>query len=148
MFYNDLEPYLHGVPVALPDVVTVGWLSRGHEFPVGEAPLELVPALDNLLCSHRVNPTRGIHVCEFCSIRQQHMRKTDGRLINLGSAEIWIPSVDKYIIYAAPDLIYHYVKDHKYLPPHNFIISAINTIHVEEWNANEECERRLEAAYR
>jgi hypothetical protein len=38
----------------------------------------------------------------------------------LGSAEIRVPGKDGKV-YAAPNLIYHYIKDCGYLPPQEFI---------------------------
>jgi hypothetical protein len=125
----------------------VGWLSREHAFPTASAPSELVAILDDLLSSHRVRQARGFHVCEFCTTRQPHTRKSDRQQIMLGSAELWIPSPDRTIIYAAPDLVYHCIRNHGYVPPLNFMVSARNAVHATEWDANHECEERIEAAW-
>lgn len=39
----------------------------------------------------------------------------------LGRREIAIPSVNKNIAYHAPTLIYHYISEHHYLPPQEFL---------------------------
>jgi len=51
---------------------------------------------------------RGYHDCEFCTKRMIVHETRFKRKIVLGSAEIWIPALEQPLIYAAPDLIYHY----------------------------------------
>lgn len=46
----------------------------------------------------------------------------------LGSAEIRVIDVDNKTIYASPDLILHYIINHNYLPPDNFIRAVINGV--------------------
>jgi hypothetical protein len=141
MFYHDLELYRYGLPVPLSDVVTVGWLSKEHGFPTGEIDIDLLRALEKLLYSHRVNPYRGRHVCEFCSAPVSYQG------IILGSAEIWLPSLDGNVIFAAPDLIYHYIAAHGYRPPAEFAVAAIRASQKKDWDANQESEKRLTAAF-
>jgi hypothetical protein len=148
MFARDLEPYRHGVPTQLQDVVSIGWLSRNADFPKGESPLEFVTRLEQALSSHRVNKTRGYHICEFCSKSPLTHTLGSGKQIILGSAEIWVPSKDKSVIYAAPDLVYHYVTEHRYLPPGGFVSAVLNASESPEWDSNSECEKRMEAAFR
>jgi hypothetical protein len=42
----------------------------------------------------------------------------------LGSAEAWI-SDHRGTVYAAPNLIYHYVRDVGYLPPEEFVEAVV-----------------------
>src|SRR5438128_2469289 len=114
MYYKDLDRYRYLLPVTLPGVLTVGWLSRDNEFPRGEIPADLVRELAELLSTHRVNQTRGFHVCELCPPRQRMLDLPDrqipvpqpyalnlaGQEIALGSAEVWVPSVDRTVVYA------------------------------------------------
>jgi hypothetical protein len=148
MFLRDLEPYRYGLPASLKDVVAVGWLSRISSYPQGEVTDEFVEALAQLLSSHRVNQMRGYHVCESCSKSPLMFETQSGRTMVLGSAEIWVPSPEEPIIFAAPDLIYHYVKEHRYLPPSGFITAVVSASQGGNWDANSECEKRLEAAFR
>jgi hypothetical protein len=120
MYLNDLESYRYDVPVPLKDVLAVGWLSKMSDPPLGDPPDDFVSALEQLLSTHRVNQMRGYHVCEFCSRSPLTHRTQSGRTIMLGSAEIWVPLLERAVIYAAPDLIYHYVTEHRYLPPSEF----------------------------
>jgi hypothetical protein len=165
MFFRDLEPYRYNLPCGLTDVVSVGWMCGGRDYPRGDPTVELVSALDHVLSSHRVNQMRGYYPCEFCSKPPLvvHERQTgkkafvapplihetrSGKEVWLGSAEIWIPSLERAVIYAAPDLIYHYVKEHQYLPPMEFINAVLSACDNGDWDANAEFEKRFEAAFR
>ena len=44
----------------------------------------------------------------------------DGVSMHLGSAEIRVQGIDG-AVYAAPNLIYHYMANHNYLPPEEFL---------------------------
>jgi hypothetical protein len=77
-----------------------------------------------------------------------HETQSGRKKILLGSAEIWVPALGQAVIYAAPDLIYHYVKEHRYLPPADFINAVLSACDGRDWDANTECEKRLEAAFR
>jgi hypothetical protein len=128
-------------------VVTIGWLSSSERFAVGDADHGLAQSLEGLLTSHRVNKTRGYHLCEFCNdSRPIELRLRAGSLL-LGSAEIWIPSRDEAVIYAAPDLVVHYVTVHKYLPPPEFLDAVAHARAHPTWNPEVECEKRLDAAF-
>ncbi len=115
-YYPDLSPYVYLWPE--PDTVNVGWLAQGHPFPTGATTPELRARLA-LFCApeHLVNQTRGFHVCQWCSAIQQ----TEQRII--GSAEIRV--VGPRRVYAAPELICHYVVAHDYLPPAEFITAVL-----------------------
>lgn len=52
----------------------------------------------------------------------------DGTTLLLGSAEIRVPS-RLGVVYAAPDMIYHYIKDHDYVPPQEFIDAVLELSH-------------------
>jgi len=49
----------------------------------------------------------------------------------LGSAELWIPGTET--LFAAPDLIVHYVREHRYLPPEAFR-QASEHVELATWN--------------
>jgi hypothetical protein len=102
MYMKDLEPYHRGVPKPLQDVLAVGWLSKISGFPKGGVTANFAGTLDRLLSTHRVNQTRGYHVCEFCSKSPLMHRTRSGRKIMIGSAEIWVPSLGAGLVYAAP----------------------------------------------
>lgn len=67
--------------------------------------------------------------------------------LKLGSAELWIPSLDNTLIFAAPDMIIHYVETHQYRPPECYQQAAIRAANKLCWDAAAECERALNSAY-
>ena len=89
MYYRDLQPYQYGLPVELPDVVTVGWLSSSSEFDVGKLSQEILDSLKQLLVNSRVNKARGYQLCEFCQHADPVKVELPGGPLILGSAEIW-----------------------------------------------------------
>jgi len=134
-YFADLTPYTYWSRVAdvagddpddgLGRLLNVGWLAAGESFPTGASPPGLV---DNLLrrATRPVHVTRGVHLCEFCEnpIRGAPLR-LDGKLVHAGNAEIHVTGADN-TVYAAPTLIAHYVAEHHYLPPAQFIDAALH----------------------
>lgn len=94
-----------------PKVRAIGWLEKGHPFTTGEPPDDFGPALTAHLGSGRWLPitSAGIHPCDWCSGAA-------------GAQNLVVPSVD--CVYVAPELILHYVRDHRYLPPAEFIAAV------------------------
>jgi hypothetical protein len=142
-FFPDLTPYTYfrGAP---PGIVNIGWLDFDHAFPTGKSSLEFRAKLIKL-CKQPVMRTRGLHFCSACKHFQkmeqelEEKARADGRLgidiqelrdawnqahkgvpPPLGSAEIRVPGKDE-IVYAAPEMIAHYVIMHDYCPPQEFI---------------------------
>lgn len=76
-------------------------------------------------CKISVAQYRGIHECEYCHPRRADVGERHGEMRLLGSAEIRLFS-ETSAIYAAPDLIYHYMALYRYKPPDQFI-SALGT---------------------
>lgn len=106
-FFEDLTPYNYFLPER-EGTVNIGWLERGHPFSAGPTSATFREKL-KACCHRRVKQTRGLHMCEFCK-----GRKKPG-----GSAEIRV--VGNGRVYAAPELVYHYVVVHDYKPPKEFI---------------------------
>lgn len=134
MYFPDLSPYTYWRPdsdaIDPPGatVLNVGWLEFSEEFTSGEFPLALLEKL-LLLITTPVNRTRGFQSCTFCPYVPMLRCMSvivRGREYPLGTAEIRVPSLGG-IRYAAPTLIYHYIKVHQYLPPQEFI-DALNTL--------------------
>ena len=121
-YYPDLSPYEYIKGKAKNNVLNVGWLDGKHAFRRGEIDnflLELILGF----CKRAVNRTRGYHLCPLCNDPPFGfiVERNKERII-LGSGEIWIKGEDGKI-YVAPDLIYHYIRDHGYLPPDEFLIA-------------------------
>lgn len=64
--------------------------------------------------------SRGIHLCELCEPTSRIFAERKGQQIYLGSSEIRVWSKTGEV-YAAPNLIFHYVHTHRYKPPDEFL---------------------------
>lgn len=135
-YFADLTPYTYFTPrdehghrtfdEPWPDLplVTVGWLDAAHPFPTGAPPDGLLPALTELARA-RVRQTRGYHYCELCirDLGDDAREALRRGVIARESAEfqVWGDGV----VYAAPQLLLHYVDAHAYLPPGEFCAAAV-----------------------
>jgi hypothetical protein len=117
-YFNDLSEYKY---TGMDELGTknVGWLDAGRDFPQ-QHPDEEILDLVWAHCAVSVIQTRGLHICELCrSSTSCNAERKDERLL-LGSAEIRVFSSGGDI-YAAPNLIYHYMSVHHYKPPDEFL---------------------------
>jgi hypothetical protein len=118
-FYSDLSEYSYRESrFYRPGTKNVGWLDLGHDFARSE-PLDETLSKIWAFCKVAVAQTRGLHECEFCPEDSNYAERNGEKLL-LGSSEIRVFSGDG-TIYAAPSLIYHYMKSHSYKPPDEFI---------------------------
>jgi hypothetical protein len=124
-YFADGSPYSFLETDEPRPLVNVGWLSAGHPYPTGAVPEELAADLARL-CRNGVQRTRGFHRCEFCT-RQDGLSRTppvsardDGGEFTVGGAEIRVAG-PAGVTFAAPDMITHYVTDHGYRPPDEFL---------------------------
>jgi hypothetical protein len=128
MFFADLTPYEYGYAMPRSNVLNVGWLARGHAFPVGAVPATLVHALRRLARSPE-NLYRGYHSCEFCPEPPVVVSSTGKRVSNppgetMGNGEIRVAGLEG-VVYVAPVLVAHYIEVHNYRPPEAFIQAVI-----------------------
>ena len=174
MYYPDLTPYSYCFRAlqtgrCFSDVLNVGWLALPNEYTKGDVPEQFLPKLFVLLTRLLTRQTRGCHHCQYCpgppdppeeteewtvvklpgggtmAFPRQKAALRDGKGAWLGSAQIWVPSVEGDVIYAAPTLIYHYVEAHRYCPPREFI-DAVLAFRVESsFDAKAESGRRYRA---
>lgn len=123
-YYRDLTDYAyHGATYYRPGTKNVGWLGLGHAFETAEPAEELLNRLWTF-CKISVAQTRGVHECEFCSADESYFAERGGVRLLLGTSEIRVFSTTG-TVYAAPTLIYHYVKVHKYRPPDEFLQALV-----------------------
>lgn len=119
----------------------VGWLSKSHSFKQGFVDTEILGKI-LWLCVRPSFRTRGWHSCEFCSPPTPRGVKyfVKGSPVYLGDAEIIIKS-GAGINYCAPTLIYHYIHEHNYQPPSEFLNAvdeAVSTsIHPDQPSSKE-----------
>ena len=118
-YFPDLSAYKYASTEGSVPTRNIGWLERGASFPVAEPTNELLDRLWRY-CSLSVLPTRGLHPCPFCE-RVGIVAEREGSKVLLGSAEIRIFDGAGTVAYAAPNLVYHYVAVHHYLPPAEFL---------------------------
>lgn len=118
-YFEDLSDYCYSSYFARPGTKSVGWLARGHEFPTAELKEEILDLIW-LYCSFPVGQMRGFHLCEFCPKGTCVQFERNGQRMFLGSAEIRVFALNG-LVYAAPTLLYHYVADHHYRPPPEFL---------------------------
>ena len=124
----------------------VGWLQRGHPFHTATPSQETLDLLWQF-CSAPVMKMRGIHACDLYRAPQAPYAERNGARLLLGHAEIRVFSAESsavslrrsleqtesgglillqrspvpFSVYAAPTLIYHYVEEHHYCPPEEFL---------------------------
>jgi len=127
-YYHDFTPYQYGHTEPHPDVVNIGWLSS--EQPYSRAPPneDLVAALRQLTASP-VNLYRGSHLCEFCPTPPTVPSKSGIPMLGpfpgtTGNGEIRVQGKGR-VTYVAPVLILHYVIEHQYSPPQEFIDAVL-----------------------
>ena len=143
MYFDDLTPYTYNLPKALPDVLNIGWLAAGHAYTTGDTTNKFLLKLASLIVRLKAHQTRGYQRCTICSADKREHFHLSGQIIHLGAAEIWVPNHDGTIIYAAPNLIYHYISEHRYRPPAEFA-DAVNSYSLDRhWDANEERKQRV-----
>jgi len=97
----------------------IGWLGSGRRFNTRIPEETFLDSLWNY-CKIAVNSTRGIHSCELCPGRNESIFQRNQENLRLGWAEIRAFS-RRGAIFAAPNLIYHYVLTHHYRPPDEFV---------------------------
>ena len=113
MFVEDLST--HAYFARGDNVRAVGWLEDGHPFARGPAPADFLAALKTHVASaYQPFIFMGVHLCSLCEklgLRRQ------------GHHNLLIPTAD--LLYVAPELVVHYVEDHGYQPPPEFIAAVL-----------------------
>jgi hypothetical protein len=126
-YYKDLSLYsYHGNELSL----NIGWLSGSEELVAGETPVEFQERLHRFcLDENLVKVMRGFQECEFCGLsssewgRNHPIYGENAGLMSIGDGEIRV--IGRDVVYAAPALIYHYVVEHHYRPPQEFIDAVL-----------------------
>lgn len=110
--YPDLSPYEYDHHDTVPSY-NVGWLEVGMPFPTGPTRVDFHHKLaEHCQGQFFVNLYKGAHSCQFCELSGNSEATT-------GNGEIRV--IGRDIIYAAPALIAHYVIEHDYKPPDEFV---------------------------
>jgi hypothetical protein len=122
--FTDLTTYTYGAADSS-DVSArnIGWLASGVNFQTAPPDPQFVERLWRF-CKISVGQTRGLHVCEMCGSRESNAVRRNEEELLLGSAEIRVVGIQGQL-YAAPNLIYHYVVVHNYSPPAEFVDAVL-----------------------
>ena len=147
MYFQDFTAYRYGTYygrdriISLEEVRMIGWLENGHNYPTGQVDEQTLFNLRKCLviAERAALKYKGFHYCDFCSKGDWTSRPKitfEGKELFLGSNEIWLPSANApELIYSAPNLIYHYIVEHGYLPPDEFL-EAVNSFDIaSNWSA-------------
>lgn len=117
-YYEDLTPYVYGRVERDRKCLNIGWIGNQQNFTKGEVSEEFIKKLEEVerADEYTSEKHRGHHSCELCDVR-------------LGSIVKKIEHNN--ICYKFPGKISHYVRDHKYKPPQEFI-DAIMSLQIKE----------------
>ena len=133
-YFKDLTPYqyLANEPLT-PKPLNIGWLNIEIPFETGFTSQEFqVKLLKFCSDEYIVLIARGFHPCEICKLSdEQWYEEQKGRYVDkahwasIGDGEIRV--LGNSAIYAAPALIYHYIVEHQYKPPDEFIEAVLGS---------------------
>ena len=104
----------------------IGWIEELDTADTGIVPSEFFDALwEYIKCPF--NCTRGMHCNTYLDKESSYYKAVYyDSIIMLGTAEIRVIDKVNKCIYAAPDLVLHYVISHKYCPPIEFVEAVIH----------------------
>jgi hypothetical protein len=112
-------------------VRAVGWLHPDHEYTKGDVPVEFLLRLKTFIASSGASSEAlyfgaffGFHTCEFCD----HVHGvSDFGVPNgvHGSRNFGVPDGD--LLFVAPEMIGHYVEQHGYCPPPEFVAALMRS---------------------
>lgn len=96
------------------NVRAVGWLEADHPFTRGVVPAEFLVTLKlHVAKAHQISFFMGYHNCSLCPKNHEQA----------GIDNLLIPTAD--LLCVAPELIVHYIADHGYRPPDEFIAAVM-----------------------
>jgi hypothetical protein len=125
--FADLSPYTYLQEQTPSDwrTLNVGWLDDGAAFPTGDVDVAVVERVWTH-CRLDVHLTRGWHTCAVCPEGSREFLEVTrcGETLKLGAAEIRVFGEGK-TVYATPNLLFHYITAHRYLPPKPFLEAVL-----------------------
>ena len=126
VYYEDLTKYEYSAGEK--HMLNIGWLSSEHPFTRGPVPESFALSL-SILVREPCNLYRGFHVCEFCrppndiiSIEPSYIGVWE--LYRSGNGEVRVTNENR-VTFCAPQLIWHYIAEHQYQPPQEFIDAVL-----------------------
>jgi len=114
-FYADLGPIDYFRSSGSPSWRAVGWLGEGKPFSQGQVSDAFVKRLGALMQRFE-QPFffMGAHACELCPASGPRAS---------GQYNLWVPG--NGVIYVVPYLIQHYIHEHHYRPPDEFLDAVL-----------------------
>jgi hypothetical protein len=104
----------------------VGWLERPG-FATGQVPDVCIEALVEAHSAKIVmDGTRGIHDCTLCGKSLPQLQWRD-RVVQLKGHGHYLLQMEK-TVYIAPELLLHYICDHSYCPPDEFVRAMVHGV--------------------
>ncbi len=119
-FYHSgpLDAYEWQVPLR-----AVGWLEYPREFRKGTAANGLVAKINEMAkqtsAIYSGFAFRGLHHCSYCAAAGLPVPPLSGSHLN-----VFVPGTS--IVYAAPAGIVHYIEEHSYQPPTEFVEAVLH----------------------
>ena len=135
-FFPDMSAYSNMIELHIMiNVVNVGWIDIQAEFKKGRVSPIFIAKLMEIACGSEsvralVEPARELPRCPICGIISLPCGKN-----LLPDSELWIPG--RGVIYASPISIIHYIGDHGYLPPQDYLDAVCNFGLKQTFNADE-----------
>ena len=121
------------------EALSVGFLDAGHKFIRGPVPVEILYEIGELVKKPYIQH-RGYHVCELCVPTEEIRANADYLQAwsgpRSGSSIIRVIG-NGDINYVAPSLLVHYITDHQYRPPTEFLEAIVGqslTSYIEKIN--------------
>ncbi|WLP95287.1 hypothetical protein [Psychrobacter sp. M13] len=157
MYYPDLENY-YMYDDNYSNMFNIGWLDKSYDFTKGEVSQNLVEKLRYLTLLareqdmfHYTHPSgivvhsglvRGpIFECPYCGEKiglfDENDQSDNPKGVQLGLNTMEIPSIDGNFIYIFPTLLYHYITEHNYRPPNEFLLALEAFDLTKPFNCND-----------
>jgi len=109
-----------------PHVRAVGWLDAAHAFPTGSVDPRVLDRIRAFANAWGESTTVlewpvfcGFHECDLCETEED----ASGSLGVVASGNFGV--VDGETLFVCPEMIAHYIADHRYLPPQEFITAIL-----------------------
>lgn len=123
MYYKDLTDYEY---IEKCEAKNVGWLDTKYSYEKGEVSEEFLAGLWKCI-RYPVHVCRGFHVCNLClKENEPPIIKYKNEKREAGYYETVVKGKDG-TLYLAPSLIFHYITEHQYKPPQEFIEAVLYT---------------------
>lgn len=116
-----------GIPASFGQWSAFGWLGTDHDYTDGYTPETFIQTLEAAATAPAF-VTRGFHRCPYCptspgSFGPTEYQTHDGKYLQLGSACLKVTD-QQHRVWLAPNLVLHYISEHGYRPPSEFLNSA------------------------